>query len=217
MLKSVRIAVLVLLLLSAAAAALADDLYPPVWRGQPNTTTQEWKFATSSPVTTPEPGFVNPYGVPHAHAYPGTGQNWVDLWGGRQGMWPLSGTIEVEIPNRPLPNPQKLIWVQLTWAKQVDSSAPVVWELNSGIQGTRVKNDLVLGPTGYPYPNDLWYHSVFQIVLPFNPTWEMVKIDGTLVVDQLVIDTWCIPEPSSLLALGTGLFGLAGLAVRRRK
>jgi len=37
------------------------------------------------------------------------------------------------------------------------------------------------------------------------------------MVDQLVIDTICVPEPSSLLALSGSLIGLAGFAIRRRR
>lgn len=201
---------LVVLGLGLVNAVMADDLYPPPWRGQPGSTFQQWEFSTPNPITPPDL-MNNPYGVPSAHAYPGTSQNWIDQWGGRQGMWPLSGTIEVNIPNNPIPNDYKDIWVQLTWARQVPSSAPVVWEMNSGIHGS-VIHDMPLAPTGYPYPNDLWYHTTFLIHLPYNPTFEIVKIDGTLVVDQLVIDTICAPEPASL-----ALLMLGGVAVLRRR
>lgn len=193
-----------------SSSAYADDLFPPPWRGQPGSTTQEWEFSTPMPVSPPD-AMMNPYGEPSAAAYPGTGQSWLDDWGGRQGMWPLSGTIEVTIPNSSIPNPYKDIWVQLTWARQVESSTPVVWEMNSNAVGT-VVSDVILGPTGLPAPSDFWYHTTFLIHIEPNPAWEIVKIDGTVVVDQLVIDTICAPEPASLLLLGLG-----GLALRRRR
>ena len=192
-------------------AVKADDLYPPPWRGQSGTTFEEWQFSTPNPITPPEPGYVNPWGVPSAHAYPGTGQYWVDSWGGHQGMWPLSGTVEITIPNRPEPYPYKDIWVQLTWAKQVSSSTPVVWDLLHNVQGTIIHN-VVLGPTGYPAPNDLWYHTTFKIHLEPNPASEIVKIDGTLVLDQVVIDTICAPEPTTI-----GLLGIGAMLVLRRR
>jgi hypothetical protein len=130
-------------------------------------------------------------------------------------MWPLSGTIEITIPNRPEPLPYKDIWGQLTWARQVESSAPVVWEMNSGVHGT-VIHDMVLGPTGYPAPNDFWYHTTYQIHLEPNPACEIVKIDGTLVVDQLVIDTICVPEPGTLALLAQVVPLAVACAWRRR-
>jgi hypothetical protein len=196
----------------SVGTARADDLNPPPWRGLPGSTVQEWLFSTSNPVTPPSMVY-NPNGMPSASAFPGTGQAWVDQWGGRQGMWPLSGTIEVTIPNFPEPNPYKDIWVQLTWAKQVTSSTPVVWETISGVHATVVEEDL-LGPTGYPAPNDLWFHTTFQMRIYPNPASEIVKIDGTLVVDQLVIDTICVPEPATL---GLLTVGALLLGARRRR
>ncbi len=199
------------------SSAWADDLTPPPWsRYQPGTTFEEWEFSTSDPVTSPEPGYFNPYGEPSAHAYPGTGQNWVDEWGGRQGIWPLSGTIEATIPNDPEPNPYKDIWVQLTWAKQVESSTPVVWDMTSGVYGTLVEQE-ELGPTGEAAPNDYWYHSVYEIHIVPNPSSEIVKIDGTLLVNELVVNTICVPEPSTLVLLVVGAVGLLVCSRRHRR
>jgi hypothetical protein len=208
--RSLSLAAAILGVVLVACPAWADNIYPPAWRGQPGTTFEQWEFSTSNPITPPDI-MSNPYGLPSAHAWPGTSQNWVDLWGGRQGMWPLSGTIEITIPNRPEPLPYKDIWVQLTWARQVQSSTPVVWEMNSGVHAS-VVHDTILGPTGYPTPNEWWYHTVFQIHLQPNPSSEVVKIDGTLVVDQVVIDTICAPEPASL-----GLLLIGGVALLRRR
>ena len=196
--------------LAAVVPVHADDVYPPAWRNAPGTTFEMWEFTTPDPVTAPEPGFHNPWGTPSAHAYPGTSQNWIDQWGGRQGMWPLSGTVEITIPNVPVQNPSKDIWVQITWARQVESSTPVVWDLLSGVHGTVVR-DVALGSTGYPFPNDTWYHTTFQIHIEPNPASEIVKIDGTLVLDEVVVDTICVPEPASM-----ALLALSVLALRRR-
>ena len=45
-----------------------------------------------------------------------------------------------------------------------------------------------------------------------NPAFEIVRIDGAVMVDEIVIDTICIPEPASL-----ALLGLGGLALMRRR
>jgi hypothetical protein len=199
----------------AACTAWADDTYPPPWRGEPGTTFEEWEFSTSASPTPPD-SFNNPYGTPSATATPGTGQSWQDEWGGAQGVWPLSGNIEATIPDSPVPLPYKDIWVQLTWAKQVDSSTPTVWEVDSGDIGTLIEQD-VLGTTGLPAPNDEWYHSTYLIQLEPNPSSEIVRIDGTLMVDELVIDTICVPEPGTLTLLATGLTALLAYALRKRR
>jgi len=202
---------IVSLMLVSAPAVIADDLNPPPWRGQPGSTMQQWEFNTPASPVAPDIS-VNPYGMASATPEPGELQSWQMQWGGREGVWPLSGTIEVIIPNRPEPNDYKDIWVQITWAKQVSLSMPFVKDLGSGITGQLVQT-IPLEPTGLPWPQDQWYHSTYLIHLPFNPPIETVKIDGTIMVDQLVIDTICVPEPAC-----AGLLALAGLvAIRRRK
>jgi len=36
-------------------------------------------------------------------------------------------------------------------------------------------------------------------------------------VESLTVATQCVPEPSSLIAFGSGLFGLAGMIIKRKK
>lgn len=208
MLKSVRIAVLVLLLLSAVASAMADDLNPPPWRGQPGTTFGEWEFSTSNPNPLPEPGYVYPWGMPTTQVTPGLFQSYLPEWGGRLGVWPLSGEIVVTIPNQPIPNPVKRIWVQLTWAMQAPNTWPAVSETRFGV-GSSLVAEVPLGGG--------WFHSTYLITLHPNPDWERILITGAVNVDEMVIDTQCVPEPSSMLALSSGLLGLMGFAIRRRR
>lgn len=212
--RSMSVTLALLLVVSGYTAAVADDIYPPAWRGQPGSTMQEWLFSNSIPDPIADIN-NNPYGNPIAHPRPGTGQEWVDEWGGRQGIWPLSGTILFDIPNTPVPNPYKEIWVQITWAKQVTSSTPgVVAFLPGGpdIASTLVR-EIPLAPTGALSPSDMWYHSTYKIRIEPNPAFEHVYITGTLLVDQVVIDTICVPEPATLAMLGLG--GL--VMIRRRK
>jgi len=187
------------------AAAHADDLNPPPWRGLPGTTFGEWEFSTSNPNPAPDVG-VYPWGQPTTTVTPGFMQVWQPEWNGRQGVWPLSGEIEVVIPNQPIPNPYKEIWVQLTWAEQVVDppfDRPIVSETRFNVPATLVTETPLGGG---------WYHTTWKIRLEPNPDWEKVFITGAVNVDQMVIDTICVPEPASMAMLAIG-----GLALLRRR
>ena len=189
--------------------SFADDLFEPPWRGQEGTTFALWEFST--PDVTPD--FEdNPYGNAVLTPYPGWDQNWEDQWGGRQGIWPLSGAMDIEIPNRPEPFPIKIIWIQLSWAEQFPDSRPTVTErlVSDPPFAAELIREVPMEPTGYL---GNWMHSTYKIVLEPNPDLELIRIEGGIMVDQLVIDTWCtIPEPGSMALIGVGL-----LALTRRK
>ena len=50
-----------------------------------------------------------------------------------------------------------------------------------------------------------WYETTFKWEIRPNPPDEFFMIGGNILVDELVIDTWCIPEPTTLSLLGGGL------------
>jgi hypothetical protein len=189
-------------------SALAEDLYPPEWRGQVGTTFGQWEFSTSDPNSLPELGYIYPYGLPSTQVTPGLFQSWMDLWGGRQGVWPLSGEIVVVIPNRPEPLPYKDILVQLTWAEQAPNVRPTVGETRFGVPASIVEEIPLSGG---------WYHTTYQMHLEPNPDWERILITGAVNVDEMVIDTRCVPEPSALVLLGITAISLLGYAWRRHR
>ncbi|MFO0861104.1 MAG: hypothetical protein U0570_11140 [Phycisphaerales bacterium] len=195
------------------APAMADDLNPPSWRGQPDSTFQEWTFqpnATSGPAN---PGYVNPNGVPTMSASDG-GTFWTESFGNRIGVWGLTnGSLNFRVPND---NDQdaiaKFIWIQVTWFGQVP---PLV----SGVSST----DHDFSPLGDPQTIQLadgWMHTTWQFSLKECPAFEDIFVSGAtltgapIYIDQVVIDTICIvPAPG---ACGLGLAGLV-LAARRRR
>ncbi len=193
------------------SVSVADDLNPPPWRGLPGTTTTEWLFTTPDP--NPLPDFErNPYNPVGQGAMMRTEQNsfWEQFWEGRNGVWHLSGGLDAWLWNRPEPNPLKEIWVQVTWwSDPLQGGIPLVTEVDGQViyhDGIEIQ--------GLPHPNG-WITSTFLITLPYNPPWEEVFIRGDIWVDQLVIDTYCVPEPSTIIALVGGFGSL--LAFRRRR
>ncbi len=189
-------------------AAVADDYNPPPWRGEPGTTYARWEFFEPFNPTPPPDEFENPFGPPALLVNP-FGDGWLPDYQGRPGVWTLSGEIWVDIYNYPEPNPDKFIWIQLTWAPMWNEPNPF----------PRVEETFT---PGGPYPGEEidrqfagpedWQYSTFLIELHPNPDFETVHIWGDIYVDELVIDTICVPEPGSLWLLASGVLGF----VRRR-
>ena len=203
--RSWYVVTLVVLLASVWASPVwADDANPPPWRGQPGTTYARWEFSTDNPNPAPDEEY-NPNGPSQTQVTPGPGMGWLPELDGRFGVWQLSGRIEIGIPNYPPAGPLKYIWVQLTWQGQ-SPGRPTVSETISGEIG-RLLDEQAASP---------WLHSTFVIDIEPNPQYEVVSIEGPINVDEVVIDTICIPEPSSLAVFSVGLLGLAG-AVRRKR
>lgn len=187
-----------------SSPALADDLNPPPWRGEPRTTYAQWEFYTpGDDGYYPQPDqWSNPYGPPWADVTPGPGMQWYPEWEGRPGVWPLSGEIVICIPDFPEPLPEKWIWIQLTWAPQYEGAIGFLSTEPPYSEGT--VSTMPLEPP--------WNHSTVEFVLRPNPPYEYIYIWGDINVDEIVIDTICIPEPASL-----SLLGLATLLLRRRR
>ncbi len=205
--KKAALALTVVFLVLSTASAFADDLRPAPWRGWPGSTWAKWEYLTPDPNPLPDAG-CNPYGCPTTTIYPGVGQVWWAELNGRYGVWPLSGEIWVDVPNRPETSPYKDIWIQLTWEPQAPGNTPfVLTTLPQQVNGTLIQQTQLEGA---------WVHSVYKIRLEPNPSWEQILITGGIDVDELVIDTICIPEPGSIFALAGGLAGLLGFVRIRR-
>ncbi len=206
--RLIRVLASMILVAALCACSAADDIHPPLWRAQPGTTYARWEFST--PDLNPLPDeFVNPNGTPATEIFPG--HDWLHEYGGRFGVWPLSGLIVVDIPNFPPPNPHKVVWVQVTWSSPSPYAEPDVDELLFGRAGELIRRK--------PLPPDQdiqWWHDTYRLTIVPNPPREVIRLQGAIWVDELVIDTICVPEPSSLAFLG-GTMGFLGLVVRRRR
>ena len=185
------------------APALADDLYPPDWRGQPNTTFQHWTFDTNqAPVWYPEVD-ENPYGEPFITSYFGD-EVWYDMWEGRDGVVnPWANELYINLPNVPEPNDWKIVYIQMTWWWNFEFMPPI-------FEYSEPYGDLVY-EEHIPLDGG-WFQSVYEIWIPGNPDFEMVSFSVDQWFDQIVVDTICIPAPGAL-----ALIGVAGLVRRRRR
>lgn len=202
----------------STSAAFADDLVPPPWvRGGPQTTTQEWDFLTVNDIFGhPINGIGNPYGQPQV-TNPQDGV-WLPNDSSfnpnpttRPGIVCIAPgvTLKFRIPNQENLDNQKNVWAQVTWWAAPGTNvvvSPLAPAPNTGtIIGT-----LPLGSG--------WNHTTASFVLAQQPAFEDFWIQNfttsNLYIDQVVIDTQCVPEPATMSILGFG--GLA-IAARRRR
>ncbi|MCJ7729040.1 MAG: PEP-CTERM sorting domain-containing protein [Sedimentisphaerales bacterium] len=208
------LAIALTVILGAAVCASAAIFLPPSWRGEEGTTFQQWSFSEQNYA------WVNPDADPPWDNDFGTPQLFVDrnsLWnatvGEHTGVWTfegLMGGVGIDIPNNPVSSPEKEMWVELTW-KEADlmdfipnvPSINVVADLDSKLV-ERIQ-EISIG--------DGWKSTLFKITLQPNPPREWVTITGDILLDQVIIDTYCIPEPATLGLLSAG----ALLAFRRRR
>jgi len=197
----------------SASWAVADDLNPPPWRGQPDTTFQHWGFLPNSPSGAPDSGLNNPNGDPLMTPSDG-GAFYEQQVGNRIGVWGItSGDLRFFIPNDDEPDAiEKFIWIQVTWQGQ---ALP-------GLSGFS-SNDHPMVPVGDPVSSllpDGWNHTTWIFRLDECPDFEIVFLrnndptGGTVLIDQVVIDTICIVPTPGVGALA--IMGL-GIAARRRR
>jgi hypothetical protein len=206
----VRVSVITFMVILSAVVADAGVYSGPSWRGDPNTTFEQWSFGDSGTSPSPDAGFTNPYGPP---------QTWIvnnAVWGNGPidshiGVWQLgTGEIDIFIPNNLAAQPRKDIWVELVW-KGINLTfrpeQPMLGIYPDGgyTQLNTMREDTSLGSG--------WTSSVFKINVWPNPPSEWITIGGDIYVDQVVIDTRCIPEPATFGLL----IGGALMAIRRRR
>jgi hypothetical protein len=192
------------------------DPQAPWWRGLWSTTYQYWDFYTADPGPGLKPDGPGPLdeGPPYVTGYlPSTELqvfplgDWIDIdpATGREGIWPLSGWIDVIVDNHNPPNLEKRIRVQVFWRPQ-DPSDPLSVPAIENINPPPSKMPLQL--IGRYDLGDGWYEDTFEWRLDFNPPDEIFTISGNIDVDALVVDTWCIPEPTTLSVLALGVLAL---------
>lgn len=211
--------VVLALCLAMSAAAAADDLYPPDWRDSEGATFQHWTFSTDANPAAPEV-VRNAYGDPIAVISVGEmGIGWVDVdipsYGSMTGVWDLGscGTIDLYIPNRPALGPYKDVWVQVTYL--VDPfEEPLVDVPGAELIG-EPESQVVEELPGFGQ----WVCAVSKWRIYPNPDNEVVQIVAGgfgSVIDQIVVDTKCVPEPSAFVSLLAGAVGML-ISRRRRK
>lgn len=180
------------------------------WNGQPNTTYQSWSFSTNAEVGIAPDVDGNPYGDPTATvSYNAPVSPYIEVHEGHSGVWYLSSSdwIEFYIPNtgNDAPDTYKEVWIDVVYWADVGGaqffSAP---SISGGVQ----EIESVDAGGGY-------VRSTYSFIIEPNPTEELIYLMSqscTVYVDEIVIETICVPEPATL-----ALLGLGGLLLRKRR
>jgi len=193
----------VLLLMLFQVTANAHDLFIPEWRGFDGTTYQEWTFDTPSLIAEPET-IINDYGTASAAitvGIMGSGYLADPVLGTQTGIWDIGGVdgqIILDIDNQPLALDYKEIWLQVTYYQAIGGvptiDVPGAQFVSS--QTTLIEEDMMPG-MGWYLDQSIWR-------IEPNPSHEQIILTGNpngSVVDQIVVDTYCVPEPASMVLL----------------
>ena len=206
--------------LVAASPAVAN---PPVlsWqRGSEGSTFQEWSFGTNNATPSPDDSF-NPYATDNNPVllHVDTDHDWYESIDLGQGVWALSGEIDLVIPNRPQQNPYKEILLHLVWKPELNQPTGAPFDKDpflpdSPLVAVAPFSDMEMTVNDVLDLNG-WYHSTYEITIWPNPAKEWFTIKGNILVDSLSVDTICVPEPATIAFLTAG--GLYTLLSGRRK
>lgn len=206
----------VLLVMSATVSATIVNDSVPSWRGEENTTFQAWGFDDASNPASVELSSVNIYGAPTLNIINVFGlTDWMPDYttsqGTAYGVWKLyAGQMEITIPNTDNTEPDtwKEILIQITYYDPggVGGNIPLVF---NPLPSATVER------TGRDELDNGFFHDTYRIIIMPNPTSEDITISPIqcqLYVDEVIIDTACLPEPMTIAMLGLG-----GLMLRRKK
>ncbi|MDK1032244.1 MAG: PEP-CTERM sorting domain-containing protein [Planctomycetia bacterium] len=220
--------------LFACAAAFADDPFAPPWDGEPGSQYWEWAdwgqfpgpMAPDDGDTSPPDG-VTDVGDPYALA--GAGATFLPDFAGRSNVVALGQHDDLifHSDNYDIENPVKYVRVQITYNAFHVNSASADDSLGFGAPlGFNVWVDdgnplfIAAQEVDATEPdNDGWLTVAYDFDLTPNPFWEEIglKFEGyPAYVDQVVIDTWCTPEPATMALMGAGL-AVVGLLRRKHR
>ncbi len=213
-----------------ASIAAAGDLAPPPWRGEDNSFFGVWGFPDSGTPDQPEMSAFNPpFDGAISEMVTFTEEKeapqWLETFGGRNGVWclPLNSGLTFRISNYENENPVKRIRVQIKYFNPGTQPGffgrpPLVTVDPRDSEGDMTGFQILTYMPVTEQIDDFGYFlGIFDFDIFPNPAFENITIFQPkhipAYIDQVVIDTWCVPSPAG--AAVSAAVGL--LALRRRR
>ncbi|RKY11864.1 MAG: hypothetical protein DRP65_03000 [Planctomycetota bacterium] len=189
--------------------AAADDLNPASWRGREDTVFAEWDFPTEADIH-PDPCSYYGPGYDDTYVWDETGWTYHDNFGGRQGVWQISGEGGWDVANYLPTLGGKDIQIQITYYGDLEGMYTYAEDFIPEYVEETV--DLTIDST-QDLGNGWTYALLTGKFTTFNPDMESyypyasggTPPTGGLYVDQIVIETLHhTPEPATIVLLGLG-------------
>jgi hypothetical protein len=198
--------------------ALADNMLAPLWRGENNTVFAEWDtwtgFSTTGTPFYPDTWMSLPADLPtpDAQAY-GTAE-YLPTYESRNGVVELNDMYQIDflMPNF-LDFDLTEVWIQLTYWAAAPTEALFLVDTNpytAGISGPYFE-----GACMHEFG---WVTEAYSFTIQPGVSSELIALDfagahtSPVYLDQVVIDSIAVPEPTSL-----ALAALLCLALVRRR
>ena len=204
----------VVLLLSCnvlAVFANLDDLNPPGWRTEPAgmtpTTVQGWGLSNNANPAEADVA-INDFGNPTLEFIinsPTGGylQTYDAGSGEHNGVWMLTALdyIDINIPNtgNNIPGTWKEIWLQVIYSDPGGTGAQI--PINT------IPNYSSLVRQPLQDFGDGFLLDTYHITIEPNPSSEEIiafSIQCQIYIDEIIVDTICVPEPATFAVLGLG-------------
>ncbi|MFA5251763.1 MAG: PEP-CTERM sorting domain-containing protein [Phycisphaerae bacterium] len=201
------------LIFTTTGLVRADDVILPPWAGANNTVYAAWSdWADFSGPMLPESWASAPEGLASPAAYAYQNASLLESYEGRFGVIQLAGDSELlfDMPNF-VGGSYKEVWIQVTYFPTLGQS-PRFDVVGAGIQD--VTTPIFIDSVEW---GDGWVTGAWNFQIWPNPEGEEIWLNFagasgaplySAYVDQVVIDTMCVPEPATMALLGLGSMAL---------